>query len=167
VAGLVLAGFGVGGVLGALIARPAGRRFGTARALLLNSVVGLSCTLLLPLAGTGPRLALAFLAFVPASCGVVAGNVIVASFEQTYVPADMLGRVSSASMTISYAMMPAGALLAGTLATALGVRDALWILTGLLSTSGLLYLLTPIRHLRDLPERPAAAPELVSRHLEV
>jgi predicted MFS family arabinose efflux permease len=167
VAGLVLAGFGVGGVLGALIARPAGRRFGTARALLLNSVVGLSCTLLLPLAGTGPRLALAFLAFVPASCGVVAGNVIVASFEQTYVPADMLGRVSSASMTISYAMMPAGALLAGTLATALGVRDALWILTGLLSTSGLLYLLTPIRHLRDLPERPAVAPELVSRHLDV
>ena len=53
-------------------------------------------------------------------------------------------------------MMPVGALLAGTLATVLGVRGALWILTALIAASGLLYLLTPMRHLRDLPQRPAA-----------
>jgi hypothetical protein len=60
------------------------------------------------------------------------------------------------TMTIAYAMMPAGALLAGLLATTLGIRPALWILTALISASGLLYLPTPIRRLRDLPlNRPA------------
>jgi hypothetical protein len=52
-------------------------------------------------------------------------------------------------------MMPVGALLAGVLATALGVRAALWILTALIAASGLAFLLTPMRHLRDLPRRPA------------
>jgi hypothetical protein len=52
-------------------------------------------------------------------------------------------------------MMPVGALLAGALATALGARTALWILTALITASGLTFLLTPLRHLRDLPRRPA------------
>jgi hypothetical protein len=55
-----------------------------------------------------------------------------------------------------FAMMPVGALLAGVLATALGVRAALWILTSLIAASGLTLLLTPMRRLRDLPRRPAA-----------
>ena len=83
---------------------------------------------------------------------------IVVSFMQTYVPPGILGRVSSATRAAGYAMMPAGALLAGGLATALGIRGALWILTALIAASGLLYLLTPIRQLRDLPRRPARTP---------
>ena len=155
-AGLVVASFGVGGVLGALVARPMGRRFGTARAILAADAGGLSCALLLPLTTTGPRLACASAAMICIACGVVTGNVIVVSFMQTYVPPDILGRVSSATRTVGYAMMPAGALLAGALATALGIRGALWILTALIAASGLLYLLTPMRQLRDLPQRPAA-----------
>jgi predicted MFS family arabinose efflux permease len=155
-AGLVVASFGVGGVLGALVARPMGRRFGTARAILVADAGGLSCALLLPLTTTGPRLAFASVAMICVACGVVIGNVIVVSFMQTYVPPDILGRVSSATRAVGYAMMPAGALLAGALATALGISGALWILTALIAASGLLYLLTPMRHLRDLPQRPAA-----------
>jgi hypothetical protein len=52
--------------------------------------------------------------------------------------------------------MPAGALLAGLLATTFGIRTALWVLTALISASGLLYLPTPIRRLRDLPLNPPA-----------
>ena len=155
-AGLVVASFGIGGVTGALIARPLGQRFGTARALLIADIGGLSFALLLPLAHAGPSLAFAMIANVMAACGVVAANIIGASFRQTYVPPDMLGRVSSVTMTIAYAMMPAGALLAGLLATTVGIRTALWILTALISASGLLYLPTPLRRLRDLPlSRPA------------
>jgi predicted MFS family arabinose efflux permease len=133
-----------------------GRRFGTARAILIADAGGLSCALLLPLTTTGPRLAFASVAMICVACGVVIGNVIVVSFMQTYVPPDILGRVSSATRAVGYAMMPAGALLAGALATALGISGALWILTALIAASGLLYLLTPMRHLRDLPQRPAA-----------
>jgi MFS family permease len=155
-AGLVVASFGIGGVAGALVARPLGQRFGTARALLIANIGGLSFSLLLPLAHAGPGLAFAVISNVLAACGVVAANIIGASFRQTYVPPDMLGRVSSVTMTAAYAMMPAGALLAGLLATTLGIRPALWILTALITASGLLYLPTPIRRLRDLPlNRPA------------
>jgi hypothetical protein len=42
-AGVVVASFGVGGILGALVARPMGRRFGTARAILAADAGGLSC----------------------------------------------------------------------------------------------------------------------------
>jgi predicted MFS family arabinose efflux permease len=154
-AGLVLASFGVGGVLGALAARPLGRRFGTARTMIFAVPSGLCLALLLPLADKGPRLALASVAMMCVGCAVVIGNVIVDSFMQAYVSPDIFGRVISGTWAVGFAMMPVGALLAGVLATALGVRPALWILTALIAASGLAFLLTPMRHLRDLPRRPA------------
>ncbi len=164
-AGVVMAGLGVGGVLGALAARPLSRRFGTARALLIAVPAGLCLTLLLPLADKGPRLAFAGAALMGAGCVVVIANVIVDSFMQTYVPPDIFGRVISATLAVGFAMMPVGALLAGGLATALGVRAALWMLTGLIAASGLMFLLTPMRLLRDLP-RPPADDGATARSLE-
>jgi predicted MFS family arabinose efflux permease len=154
-AGLVMAGLGVGGVLGALAARPLGRRFGTSRALLIAVPSGLCPALLLPLADKGPLLALAVVSLNCSGGVIVIANVIIDSFMQAYVPPAIFGRVISASMAVGFAMMPVGALLAGGLATALGVRTALWILTALIAASGLTFLLTPMRHLRDLPRRPA------------
>jgi MFS family permease len=154
-AGLVMASLGAGGVLGALAARPLGRRFGTARAMIIAVPGGLCFALLLPLADKGPRLAFAVVAMICAGSVPVFGNVIVDTFMQTYVSPDILGRVTSATWAAAFAMMPVGALLAGVLATALGVRTALWILTPLYAASGLTFLLTPMRHLRDLPRRSA------------
>jgi hypothetical protein len=116
--------------------------------------------LLLPLADKGPRLAFASAAMICSGSVVVISNVIVDSFVQTYVSPDILGRVISVTWTVGFAMMPVGAVLAGGLATALGVRAALWILTALIAASGLTFLLTPMRRLRDLPRRPA---EIASR----
>jgi predicted MFS family arabinose efflux permease len=159
-AGLVLASLGVGGVLGALLARPLGRRFGTARAMIFAVPAGNCFALLLPLADKGPRLAFAGIAMTCVGSVVVISNVIVDSFMQTYVPPDILGRVISATWAAGFAMMPVGALLAGALATVLGVRGALWILTVLIAASGLLYLLTPMRHVRDLPQRSQPNPSM-------
>ena len=154
-AGLVMASLGVGGVLGALAARPLGRRFGTARAMLIAVPGGLCFALLLPLADKGPRLGFASAALICVGCVIVIANVIADSFMQAYVSPHILGRVTSATRAVMFAMMPAGALLAGVLATALGVRAALWILTALIAASGLTFLLTPMWHLRDLPRRRA------------
>jgi MFS family permease len=154
-AGLVMASLGAGGVLGALAARPLGRRLGTARAMLTAVPAGLCLALLLPLADQGPRLAFASVAMMCTGCVIVIANVIADSFIQTYVPPDILGRVISATWAAGFAMMPVGALLAGALATALGIRAALWILTALIAATGLTFLLTPMRHLRDLPRRAA------------
>ena len=168
-AGLVMASLGVGGVLGALVARPLGQRFGTARTVLIAVPVGLCFALLLPLTGSGPRLAFASAAMMGAGCVIAIANVIVGSFMQSYVSPGILGRVASATRAVGFAMMPAGALLAGVLATALGVRAALWILTALIAVSGLTFLLTPMRRLRDLPRRaavPAAEAAMTSPALE-
>jgi predicted MFS family arabinose efflux permease len=154
-AGLVMASLGAGGVLGALAAHPLGRRFGTARTMIFAVPGGLCLALLLPLADKGPRIAFACVALVCVGSVVVTGNVIVDSFMQAYVRPDIFGRVISATWAVGFAMMPVGALLAGGLATALGIRAALWILTALIAASGLAFLLTPMRHLRDLPRRPA------------
>ena len=150
-AGLVVASLGVGGVVGALAARPLGRWLGTARAMLITAAIGDVVGLLLPLADSGPRLAFAGVAIMSVGCSIVIGNVIADSFAQTYVPPDILGRVTSATRAVGYAMMPIGALLAGALATAVGVRGALWVLTVLLAAVVLVYLLSPIPRLRDLP----------------
>src|SRR6202050_2960601 len=160
VAGLVMGSLGVGGVLGALVARPLGRRFGTARALIFAVPAGGCFALLLPLADKGPRLAFASVAMICSGSVVVISNVIVDSFVQTYVSPDILGRVISVTWAVGFAMMPVGGVVAGGRATALGVRAALWILTALVAASGLTFLLTPMRHLRDLPQRPA---EIASR----
>jgi MFS family permease len=68
----------------------------------------------------------------------------------------MLGRVSSCVMTASFATMPAGALLAGILAQSLGIRTTLWLLTAGIGAASLIYLLSPMRRLRDLPPASTA-----------
>jgi predicted MFS family arabinose efflux permease len=163
--GLVMASLGVGGVLGSLVARPLGRRFGTARTV-LSAVLGGGCfALLLPLADKGPRLAFAGAAMLCTGCSIVVSNVIVDSFMQTYVSPDILGRVTSATRAVMFAMMPVGALFAGVLATALGVTAALWVLTALIAASGLTLLPTPMRHQRDLPQGPAEIEMLSVGHV--
>jgi predicted MFS family arabinose efflux permease len=107
-----MASLGVGGVLGALVARPLGRRFGTARTMTFAVPAGLCFALLLPLADKGPRLAFASVALGCIGSVVVIGNAIVDSFMQVYVSPDILGRVISATWAIAFAMMPVGALLA-------------------------------------------------------
>lgn len=66
----------------------------------------------------------------------------------------LLGRVTASMRFLSYGMIPLGALLAGALGTALGVRDALWIVQVIFAASGLLLLTPRIRAARDLPARP-------------
>jgi MFS family permease len=155
IVGLVLAVYGVGGVLGALAVRPLGRRYGTSRAALISVVGCLPFALLLPLTGTGPAVAFAVVAHVVLGAGLVASSIIFASFRQSYVPRDMLGRVSSVVMTMSFATMPVGSLLAGLLATVLGVRPAMWVITAGAAATGLILLLSPLRRLRDLPDSRA------------
>ena len=69
------------------------------------------------------------------SCGAVAGNVIWSGFVQSYYPREMLGRVSTSVQFFNYGVIPAGAVVAGLLASHLGVRRALWSLVAVLLVS--------------------------------
>ncbi|MFJ9692093.1 MFS transporter [Kitasatospora sp. NPDC101183] len=147
----------VGGVAGALAARPLCRRLGSARGLRIVLLVVLPTGLLMPL--TGPGLGALF--YVAGLFGVIAAvtvaNVVLGSFRQSYTPPALLSRVTASAMVAAYTTIPLGALTGGALGDAIGPRGTMWTMTGLLALSALLPLASPLRSVRDLP----AGPELL------
>ena len=152
--GSLIALTSLGGVLGAVLARPAAKRFGTAQAVLRVRMLLIPAGLLIPLADRGPGLALFVLGSVTLIGAIVAVNVIWGGWVQGYYPRELLGRVSTSVQVFNYGSIPLGAVTAGVLASHLGVRAALWITLSGLALSPLILLTGPLRHLRDLPSRP-------------
>ncbi len=161
--GLLMAAAGAGALLGALAAPRLTRVCGTARALLMTSTLTGLSGLLIPLTERGSRLACFLTGSMLIAGGIVVGNVIAASFRQQYCPAAMLGRVTASMRFAAYGMIPLGALLAGTLGTALGVRDALWILQAIFAASSLFLLTSRVRTTRNLPTGHTARSTRASR----
>ncbi|WP_268257171.1 MFS transporter [Streptomyces zaomyceticus] len=147
---------GLGGVLGGLVAGRLARGLGTARALLVIQFTASPFGLLAALAGPGPRLAFFVLGTSVMLAGVVACNVILVSFRQTYCPAELLGRVTATTLFLNFSTVPLGALLGGSLASLLGARTTMWVVTAALLAAGGFLLVGPLRGLRDLPGAPAA-----------
>ncbi len=154
--GVLLAVGGLGGVLGAAASGRVVAALGSARALVLLKGGAGPCSLLLPLAEDGWRVGLFALGSALVGAGVVGGNVISTSFRQTYVPTELLGRVSSAMQFCNLGTIPVGAVLAGVLAEGLGTRAAMLTLTAGYAVSGLLLALGPLRGRVDLPVRVTA-----------
>ncbi|GAA1392280.1 MFS transporter [Kitasatospora putterlickiae] len=156
--GGLIATAGSGGVLGAFAARRVAARIGTARAMILFQLGLPSLALLIPLTGTGAGVLCYAVGGFSISVGVVAGNVIKSGFQQRYCPPELLGRIAASAAVLSYGTIPLGALLAGALGTALGLRPALWITTAGVPLAALVLLLSPIGRTRDLPTTPYPAP---------
>jgi hypothetical protein len=73
------------------------------------------------------------------------------TFRGNFVPAHLLGRVTAASRIFVFGTVPFGAATAGLLASALGIRSAMWALAVLYVIAPLPLLATEARTLRDLP----------------
>jgi MFS family permease len=153
VTGLLLALASLGGVLGALVARRAATRFGSARAVLVTKLALMPFGLLIPMTQRGAGLALFVVGSVVIIGGIVAGNIIWSGWMQSYYPAELLGRVSTSVQVVNFGAIPLGAVIAGATASTLGVRDTLWIMLAGLVASSLVLLIGPLRELRDLPTR--------------
>ncbi|MFJ8435549.1 MFS transporter [Kitasatospora sp. NPDC094019] len=142
---------GSGGVLGAFAARRVASRVGTARAMLLFELGLPVLALLIPLTGSGTGVLCYAVGGFGVSAGVVAGNVIKAGFQQHYCPPELLGRITASAAVLNFGTIPVGALLAGVLGTAVGLRPAMWITTAGVPLAGLVLLLSPVGRARDLP----------------
>jgi predicted MFS family arabinose efflux permease len=156
--GLLAAVPGVGGILGALLTGRVTARLGTARALVLSTLLAVPFGLLIPLTGRGPRLAFYVAGSLVAYTGLAVGNIIIAAFRQSYSPPGMCGRVTATMRFLIFGTSPVGALLGGGLGTWLGVRNALWLLLGAAAMSGTLLLTRALTARRDLPTQPASLP---------
>jgi len=149
--GLLLAVPGVSGLLGAVTVGHLTRRIGTARALTLSALAALPFGLLIPLTQPGRGLVFYVAGTLIAATGTATASIIMASFRQAYSPPRLRGRVTATMSILVAGTSPLGALIGGVLATAIGIRETLWIMFGIVTVSGTVLLTHAIRQNRDLP----------------
>lgn len=158
--GAVLGAGAVGALFGAAVTGRLTRRFGIGPTLVASFVLFPAPLLLIPLAG-GPTpvvLGMLFAAEFLAAVGVMVLDIVGSSVQTALIPEPLLARVTGARRTVNYGIRPIGALLGGALGAALGVREELLIAT-VGALAGVLWVLfSPVRQLRDLPDR-ADGPE--------
>lgn len=148
--GVLIATEGIGSLLGATLTPWLTRRAGSARSLLLAGLGGALCSLLLPV-GTG---ATGMVLFALGNAGFATGVVILSintrTFRQTESPPELLARVMATVRFVSWGAIPAGALAAGAVAGALGIREALCLTAASTFVPVVLLWLSPVRGRRDL-----------------
>ncbi|WP_202970900.1 MFS transporter [Saccharothrix sp. ALI-22-I] len=149
--GLAISAGGAGGVLGGLTARRVSTRVGSAR-MIWVSVLGLGWTgVLVPLAGPGWGFALIAVGLFGFSLSAVLYNTAQVSYRQAVCPPELLGRVNASVRWVVWGTLPVGALVAGWLATSLGVRETLLVAGAGGWLAGLWVYFSPIRGMRDVP----------------
>jgi hypothetical protein len=152
--GLLVGLVSLGSVVGAAIARPVGRAIGTARAVWLATVITAPFGLLIALTTRGAGLTFYVVGNVVLLVGILVYNVTVSSFRQAYCPPEILGRVIATMRFVLFGTIPLGALAGGALGSLLGLREAVWVLLAGNVLPSLILVASPLRRLRDLPDRP-------------
>jgi MFS family permease len=140
--GIFLTAMAIGGLLGSVVCERLQKMFGTRNALVLD-FVGTILLVGVPALTTNP--------FAVGAAGFFAGMgatiwvIVIASIRQRLVPADLLGRVYSASRFMSWGIGPIGAVLAGLIAEGWGIR-VMFGIGGIVSVGLLvffLYMISP------------------------
>jgi MFS family permease len=155
VLGLTLGLGALGGVIGAFVAAPIGRRIGLGRAITLGLFLFPAPLVLVPLAGGAPyELAVAalFASEFLAGIGVMILDINAGSMSLARTPDRIRASSGGAIRFINYGVRPIGALLGGFLGGLIGVRETLFVAT-VGALLGLVWLVgSPVPGLRDLPE---------------
>lgn len=160
--GVTIAMGGLGALAGAVAGPLLARRLGIGPAILLASLGYGALSLLIPLAGGAPPVAMTML-MVAQFAGdgfAIAASVMAVSLRQTVLPLSVMGRVGAAFHVGTGGLAVLGALLGGALAAGLGIRTTLFIAALGLSVAPLPGLLSPLRRQREMP--PSAGKELPS-----
>lgn len=150
--GVLMATEGVGSLVGAALTTRLAARFGSAHTLQIATVIGCLFALLMPFAFGGVGLVVFGLGNAGFAGGVVILSVLTRTHRQETSPPELLSRVMATVRFISWGVIPLGALLAGGLATAYGIRAALVVMVLLTSVPPLIAQASSIRTRRDLAD---------------
>ena len=121
--GLVLTIQGIGGLVGAVVAPHASKRFGRARVMTFGIF---SSSLLLLIQGFSPNIYL-FVGFAVFGAFTISQwNILLMSTYQSVIPNEIYGRIHGTRRTLVWGMMPIGSVLGGLLATT-GLRTPLYV----------------------------------------
>ncbi|WP_236718553.1 MFS transporter [Actinoplanes sp. TFC3] len=150
--GVLLAADGVGTLAGAALTTRFTTTVGTARGLLVAGFVAAAGAFLVPW-GSYAGFVLGNLLF---SAGVVVLSVTTRTYRQIASPPELLSRVMATVRFISWGAIPIGGLVAGALAGLIGTRPALAGLGAVTALAPAIWLFSPVRGRRDLPDVTAA-----------
>ena len=162
--GLVFSVGAVGSLLAAITAMRVSRRFGIGPTTIAVTLLQGPAFLAVAFAPEGNQ-ALPVLIAAQLVLGyvMVTYNIVQVSYRQAICPARLQGRMNSAMRFVVWGTIPLGTLAGGALATWIGLREAIAIGAIGSGLSFLWILLSPQRHLREMPEpiddTPAAAVE--------
>jgi predicted MFS family arabinose efflux permease len=156
-AGVVFAGFGVGSIAGALLTTRLQKAVGVGNAIWMPAVLFSLAGLAFPLAPKSFPLPVLIVGTLAFGFGGMAYNITQVSLRQAITPERLQGRMNATMRWIVWGTIPLGALTGGAIATAYGLRTALWVgAIGGLPTF-LPVLLSSVRSIVEMPA-PADAP---------
>jgi MFS family permease len=167
--GLVLGAGAVGGLIGSFLAGRISRRIGVGPAFMLGCVLFPAPLILVPLAAGPKPLVLVMLGASEfgAGFGVMLLDISAGAIRAAITPDRLRARVSGAYQVVNYGVRPVGALVGGTLGSAIGLRPTLWIAT-VGALAGVLWLFSsPLPGLRELPEQTDYPEGVVDPAVEV
>jgi hypothetical protein len=148
----IAAGFGgAGSLVGAAAAGRVPRRLGTGQTIVLGNALWAAGAVIVPLAGLGGGDLLVVAAGqAVASAGGSLWGVSQMSLRQAITPVGLFARATAARRIPMSGMQLAGAMLAGALGGAIGLRPTLLLGAVGLTLACLLLLLSPVREVRDI-----------------
>jgi predicted MFS family arabinose efflux permease len=153
--GLILAGFGGGGLAGALVSARIAARLPAAAIVIGANWVWAA---LLPVIALVPRpLAIGAAAAGMAFVGPV-WNVVIGTLDLRLTPAHMLARVQAVGMTAAFGAIPLGSLVGGVLLDRLGAEATVWTLAAGMLAVAIAATLTPSVRRPPVSALAAASP---------
>jgi predicted MFS family arabinose efflux permease len=156
---------GPGAIIGAALGPRIIKRIGLGRMCVIAALGGNTSFLLIPFAG-GPRwLAVGILGAANLAYGFTMplGSISTTTISQALTPPQMLGRMAATFRAFSVGLSPAGAFLAGVLASVVGLRVVIFAAAVGLLVPVLILFLSPLPKLREVPNadsgiEPGAGP---------
>jgi MFS family permease len=121
--GLVLTIQGIGGLVGAVVAPHASKRFGRARVMTFGIF---SSSVLILLQGFAPNIYLFVGLATFGAFTISQWNILLMSTYQSLIPNEIYGRIHGTRRTLVWGMMPIGSVMGGLLATT-GLRTPLYV----------------------------------------
>jgi predicted MFS family arabinose efflux permease len=155
--GTTLAMYGVGMVVGALLATRVMRRLPFGVVIALGPVTGFVAAAVLALTTLIPSAALAGLGFFLLGVGPILWVISTTTLRQSVTPPSLLGRVSAINI-MSYGARPVGAALGAVVGGFYGAEACLYLAVAIFGTQALVILLSPAVTLARQPDMVGDGP---------
>jgi predicted MFS family arabinose efflux permease len=150
--GVTLACYGVGMILGALLAPRVVAVLPFGRAILLGPYFSVLAALTMALSLYWPSGWMAALSYFFFGVGPIIWTITSTTLRQTVTPRSMIGRVTSINIMVSSGGRPLGAALGGLVGVHFPVSVSLWLVVLGFGVQGIIITLSKVRTLKRLPE---------------